>query len=219
MQDNKTRILNEAEALFRKKGVRDVSIDDICRQLGISKRTFYQFYGQKEDLIVDVISRRMESLQQNMDEFFESHDPVGALLCISELATKKVLFIEKNKMAEDIKKYYPGTFDKATKNRSKITKDSLGDFIKKGVDQGFFRSDMDIQASLKLIMLTHYGMDAYYSDEVVSSGKKISRKAMSSAYIDMMSHLLLSDEGWVEFNRRKAELDAQATEKKKIATQ
>ena len=206
MQDNKTRILSEAEALFKKRGVRDVSIDDICRQVGISKRTFYQYYGQKEDLIVDVISLGMEKIQKGMDEFFDAHDAVGALLCISELATKKVMFIQKNKMAEDIKKYYPGTFEKATKSRSKITKDSLSAFIAKGVEEGYFRNDIDQHATLKLMMLTHFGMVEYYSDDFVTSGKKISRKAMSNAFIDMIRHVLLSPKGWEEFHRRKVAL-------------
>jgi len=204
MQDNKTKILNEAEALFKKKGIRSVSIDDICRQVGISKRTFYQYYGQKEDLIVDVISRGLESVQQTLEDFFNGHDPVDGLLCLSELTAKKDLFVERNLIAEDIEKYYPDTFVKAEKNRTKIIMDLLLAFISKGVDEGYFRDDIDKNASLKLIMLTHYGLGEYYSEKCITSGKKLSKKAMSSAFIDMIQRFLLSPKGWEEFERRKA---------------
>ena len=219
MQENKTRILNEAEALFKKKGIRSVSIDDICHQVGISKKTFYQYYGQKEDLIEDVISLSLESVQKGIEEYIAGHDPVDGLLCLSELSSKKVSFLEKNRMAEEIEKYYPDTFVKAEKNRTKIIMDLLLAFISKGVDEGYFRKDIDQNAALKVIMLTHYGMGEYYSEKFVVSGKKLSRKAMSSAFVDMIQHLLLSPEGWKEFERRNAERSKTTTSKSKNSKQ
>lgn len=49
-----------ANGLFSKDGVREVSIDDICRKLCISKKTFYQYYAQKEDLVADVVTYNVE---------------------------------------------------------------------------------------------------------------------------------------------------------------
>lgn len=62
----KETIMMTANGLFSKDGVREVSIDDICRKLCISKKTFYQYYAQKEDLVADVVptmsrGRRMSS--------------------------------------------------------------------------------------------------------------------------------------------------------------
>ena len=206
MQDNKEKILNESVTLFKKKGVRGVSIDDICRQVGISKRTFYQYYGKKEDLIVDVISQGLDFVQRTLEDYFTGHDPVAGLLCLSELTMRKSAFIERNRIAEDIEKYYPDTFVKAEKNRTKIIMDMFLAFISKGVDEGYFRDDIDKNASLKLIMLTHYGLREYYSEKCITAGKKLSRKAMSSAFVDMIQRFLLSPKGWEELERRKAAL-------------
>lgn len=55
-----------ANGLFSKYGVCEVSIDDICRKLCISKKTFYQYYAQKEDLVADVVTYNVE---RKKDEF------------------------------------------------------------------------------------------------------------------------------------------------------
>ncbi|HML56818.1 MAG TPA: TetR/AcrR family transcriptional regulator, partial [Ferruginibacter sp.] len=54
-QELKERIRQEATALFLKYGVRSVSMDDISAQLGISKKTLYQYYNDKNELIENVL--------------------------------------------------------------------------------------------------------------------------------------------------------------------
>ena len=53
-EETKDEILNAADALFNKSGIRATTIDDVCRAVGISKKTFYQFYLNKEDLVASV---------------------------------------------------------------------------------------------------------------------------------------------------------------------
>ena len=206
MQDTKSRILSEAETLFGKKGIRETSIDDICHQVGISKRTFYQYYRQKEDLIADFISIGMDKIQQDLDSFISQREPVEILLSLSSQAAKKVLFNPPPAFVEEIKKYYYQIFVKASKDRSRFVKDSLLDFLQKGIDSGQFRSDLDVPAVLKMLMLSHKGVsDYYYKDDYLRSGKKISMKAMASAYGDMVNHLLLSPAGWEKYDSLKCD--------------
>ncbi|HEY3430511.1 MAG TPA: helix-turn-helix domain-containing protein, partial [Cyclobacteriaceae bacterium] len=49
--DNKEKILRGAEDLFMKYGVRSISMDDIARHLAVSKKTLYQHFADKEDLV------------------------------------------------------------------------------------------------------------------------------------------------------------------------
>ena len=204
MQDTKSRILSEAETLFGKKGIRETSIDDICHQVGISKRTFYQYYRQKEDLIADFISIGMDKVQHDLDSYIWQREPVEILLSLSSQAAKKVLFNPPPAFVEEIRKYYYPTFVKASKDRSRFVKDSLMDFLQRGIDSGQFRSDIDVPAVLKLLMLSHKGVsDYYYKDDYITSGKKISMKAMASAYGDMVNHLLLSPAGWEKYDSIK----------------
>ena len=58
--DQKQRILELSNKLFLKHGIRSVSMDDLARHLGVSKKTIYQFYDKKEDLVHDIVQIHIE---------------------------------------------------------------------------------------------------------------------------------------------------------------
>ena len=58
--DNKERIKEQATALFMKYGVRSVSMDDIANELGMSKKTIYQFYSDKDELVDAVMLQEIQ---------------------------------------------------------------------------------------------------------------------------------------------------------------
>lgn len=68
-----------ANGLFSKGGVREVSIDDICRKLCISKKTFYQYYAQKEDLVADVVTYNVERKKDEFERMVEGKNAVQVL--------------------------------------------------------------------------------------------------------------------------------------------
>ena len=53
-------ILEKADNLFHKYGVRSISMDDIARELGISKKTIYQYFKDKDDIVYQMTQRRIE---------------------------------------------------------------------------------------------------------------------------------------------------------------
>ena len=87
--DLKDRILETAESLFDARGVRDVTIDDVCRQLSISKKTFYQFYAQKEDLVGAVVQKRIADSQQYFSRIFRGKNAVEIFWILYDRAFRK----------------------------------------------------------------------------------------------------------------------------------
>ena len=63
----KERILEEAERLFWKYGVRSVTMEDIARKLGISKKTIYQHFSDKEQILYQVIEDKTGRDQSEME--------------------------------------------------------------------------------------------------------------------------------------------------------
>ena len=63
-EELRQRILSVSMALFKKKGIKQVRMDDIATVLGISKRTLYELYGNKEDLLY-------EGVKEDQKHFFE----------------------------------------------------------------------------------------------------------------------------------------------------
>lgn len=75
----KETIMKTANVLFSQDGVREVSIDDICRKLCISKKTFYQYYAQKEDLVADVVTYNVERKKAEFEKLVEGKNVVQIL--------------------------------------------------------------------------------------------------------------------------------------------
>src|SRR6202000_2790704 len=59
--DVKERILSKAADLFMRYGIRSITMDEIASQLGISKKTIYQFFTDKDDLVSAVIEREISA--------------------------------------------------------------------------------------------------------------------------------------------------------------
>lgn len=61
--EQKTRLIEQARAMFMRLGVRSVSMDDIANQLGISKKTVYQHVADKDELVHLVLQAEIEKMQ------------------------------------------------------------------------------------------------------------------------------------------------------------
>ena len=108
--ENKERILLKAHELFNRYGIRSVSMDDIAAQLGMSKKTLYQYYADKDELVNAVFSGIMDHNKKEctgcrsngenaIHEVFLSFDMLEGML--SEM-NPSILF--------DMQKYHPSAF-------------------------------------------------------------------------------------------------------------
>ncbi len=142
--ENTNRIAEKALKLFMQFGSRSVSMDDIAEALGISKKTIYQYYADKDALVSDVVNN---ILQHNCDEC--EADKNKALNAIHEgfLAINQTteFFGRINPVfVYDLKKYHP----KAYKTFIDFKSDYLFNIIKTniewGVREGLYRQDLNI---------------------------------------------------------------------------
>ncbi|HBN01593.1 MAG TPA: hypothetical protein DD383_03040, partial [Rikenellaceae bacterium] len=112
-------IMRTADSLFSEEGIREVSIDDICRKLGISKKTFYQYYAQKEDLVADVVTNNVRKKKDEFDRIVKGKDIVQILKALFSMVNRKKTMVKDKRMVKDIMKYYPETFTKHAEERGK----------------------------------------------------------------------------------------------------
>jgi TetR/AcrR family transcriptional regulator, cholesterol catabolism regulator len=147
--ETKDRILVKSQELFSKYGIRSVSMDDIASQLGISKKTVYQFYTDKNELVDAVFSSIMEYNKcqclvcQNegenaIDEVFKSFDSVQELLANMH---PSVLF--------DLQKYHPTAYKKFDDYRNHFLFRMIKQNLEQGIEQGVYRDDIDVDIMAK----------------------------------------------------------------------
>lgn len=148
----KGRILRASTCFFYREGIRRVRMDDIARALGISKRTLYEIYGNKEELLGDVIRLRhrehMDRMKAVADAGADSMEIIVAFyrLQMEELSIINPVFYE------DLDKYpriiaYLRDFHDA---RARETRE----FSRRAVSEGYIRADFDFDIVHRLMDAT-----------------------------------------------------------------
>ncbi len=196
----KEKIMLTANGLFSKDGVREVSIDDICRMLCISKKTFYQYYATKEDLVADVVTYNVKRKSEEFERLVEGKDAVQVLKAMFALVVKKKTIDKDKRMARDIMKYYPETFTKHAGDRRKAMHHFFVDCFSEGMKQGLIRTDMDVDGVQLLICIMHEGMAEYLEGSHHVEGTKVSFKSLAAAFEDIVTRTLLTPEGFKEYS-------------------
>lgn len=137
----KGKILSSAMTLFAKNGIKAVKMDDIARSLGISKRTLYEIYENKEILLFEGIKSYTRQREQEMNEFSSRNKNVMDIILHVYIQKVEELSQTNPKFYDDIVKY-PNVLDYLKSNREENRK-RLSDFLVKGTDEGYFRQDVD----------------------------------------------------------------------------
>ncbi len=143
-------ILEQVRELFFKYGVRSVSMDDICRDLGIPKKKLYQYFTSKTQLV----DRLLELERRNFEVIFENHNCEGVnaidiLLTVSRDIGERFRDVSPS-MTFDLKKYYPDIYHKHVDERIEFIYQKIQINIQKGISQGMYRDDLSIELVARL---------------------------------------------------------------------
>lgn len=141
----KERILQKAHELFLRYGIRSVSMDEIAAQVGMSKKTVYQYYADKEELVSAVFtgimmhnkqacSRDREHAENALHEVFLAFDMIQEMF--AEM-NPSVLF--------DMQKYHPATFAEFKKYKDGFLYQMIRNNIERGIAEGFYRAEIDVE--------------------------------------------------------------------------
>ncbi len=140
----KERIQQKARELFMRYGFRSVTMDEIASQLGVSKKTLYQFFEDKDTLVDAVMQAEMLYMQtecnkQNMesenaiDELFKDMDSMESVI---DALNPQIVF--------DLEKFYPKTFEKFKRHKNSFLLDVIKKNLHRGVQEELYREDIDI---------------------------------------------------------------------------
>lgn len=146
----KERILLKAEALFWKFGTRSITMDDISRDIGMSKKTLYQHFTDKDDIVYQVILYRMEQNRENVTcHIADAHDPIEELLLASEMMRQHLADMNPALMI-DIQRHYPRAWEVCTEFKEKFLLESIRSNLRKGIEQGLYRPEIDVEIMARL---------------------------------------------------------------------
>lgn len=153
MESKVFEIIKEASQLFKRYGIKSISMEELSRQLRISKKTLYQHFTDKNDLVEKVIFQMMDQKGCATKEIETKNlNAVEELFELYHLANE--LIREHNESLEfDLQRFYPQIFKKIRdSHRANIYNLTLSNLIK-GKREGYYRNDLDEQVITKLHVL------------------------------------------------------------------
>jgi AcrR family transcriptional regulator len=150
--EQREKLLKGATELFMRYGLRSVSMDDIARQLGVSKKTIYQYFTDKDDMVATVVKSHMEREQEQFEEITRvSKDAVDEMVRLS-YRLKESMRETNPTVLYDMQKYHPRAWGEWLSFKNKVIRESIVRNLRSGMAEGYFRADLhlDIIANMRL---------------------------------------------------------------------
>jgi AcrR family transcriptional regulator len=163
----KNLILQQAEELFFKFGFSKVTVDEIARELGMSKKTIYLHFADKKALVKNIIRKNQQQLLRQIDECLDNHE----LAFIQKLqSTMKILTTFFAKISpyfvRNVKQHYPELWQQINDFKQKQSFKRIQLLMQEGIKEGIIRND--IPPSL-LIPLYFFMMENIITGEKITA--------------------------------------------------
>ncbi len=155
-EDTKQQIISTACEMFFRLGIRSVSIDDICRELGMSKKTFYVYFPSKDELVAQLLHSQVVRISAKMEELLQMHDfrlLVKKFLKQQEVEKSDVRQIPQ--LVYDLKKYYPKQYADYQHECFDMQMGYIMAYLKQGQEEGLIRADLNLDMTAVLFAKVH----------------------------------------------------------------
>jgi TetR/AcrR family transcriptional regulator, cholesterol catabolism regulator len=152
MNEELKNIMLKVRVLYMKYGIKSITMDDVARELGISKKTLYQFVTDKDDLVGKFIDNEILERQEEICKCIGiGLNAIEELFEISIFMNR--LIREQNPATEyDLRKYYPLHYQKTIKARKEVIYSYILLNLKKGVKEGLYRKDLNMDVIARVYL-------------------------------------------------------------------
>jgi len=138
-------LLDKVTAMYLKFGIKSVTMDDVARELLISKKTLYQYVKDKNDLVTQVINKLIDADKQTFCHDINSNDNAIEQLFELNKHIRQVVSEVSTSAKYDLVKYYPELYSKFHAAKKKLIFDSVSNNLNLGKEEGFYRKDFSTE--------------------------------------------------------------------------
>jgi TetR/AcrR family transcriptional regulator, cholesterol catabolism regulator len=209
-QEVKDKILAGAEALFMKYGIRSVSMDDIARQLSVSKKTLYQHFADKDELVTIMSQGHMKREVKEYEEITNaSENSIDELNKIS-LQIKCDMEDMNPSLLYDLQKFHPKAWALWLDHKNDFIKSSIVRNLKQGISEGYFRPEInpEVMGISRLILI-----EAAFDGNLFPK-EKFNLVELQSQFFDHFVYGLCTDKGRKLYEKYKQNTTTQTTKHK-----
>jgi TetR/AcrR family transcriptional regulator, cholesterol catabolism regulator len=138
------RILDTAFNLFRQYGTRSVTMDDISVRMGISKKTLYANFADKDDLVLNVMSRHLQLMEDQCNSGRQqSANALEEMFLVMKMLDERLRNMNPVAML-DLQKFHARAFQLFQTHRNVFLLDFIRNNMERGIAEGLYRPDLEI---------------------------------------------------------------------------
>lgn len=144
LDETKILIAKTAKTLFTQFGVRSVTMDDVCREMGISKKTLYKYFTEKNELIESVIHSKTCELENEIQQIMDAiQNPLEQIVQIAKAVMRQNANMNPS-LLFDLKKYHRPQFDFFTCSVRDSSLKQIKANLELGIATGLYRKNINI---------------------------------------------------------------------------
>lgn len=212
--ENRDRILRGAEKLFSRYGIKSITMDEMARHLAISKKTLYQFFPNKDELVYQMAERH---LIEDTKRWVENQDVtnsaleeiVGISMCL-----RRELSEMNPAMVFDLQRMYPRAWGLFEGQKNELFYNSIKSNLIRGIKEGYYRANLDIDMMARL----RFELIKISFDPEVFPPELFPLAYLHSQLLEHFVRGMLTETGLHDWNLLIADKDALETIEKKINT-
>jgi AcrR family transcriptional regulator len=145
----KERILTKAAELFMRYGIRSITMDEIAAQLGISKKTIYQFFTDKDDMVEAVIDLEIGKNEADCIQFRDESENAVHQIFLAVESLEEMLKYTNPIMLYDLEKHHPRSFLKLREYKYRFLYQMIMENLRAGIAEENYRPDIQLDITAK----------------------------------------------------------------------
>ena len=191
MDERKEEILNKVRELYSRYGIRSVTMDDVVRELGISKKTLYQFFKDKSELVAEVIRCETVTKTEEHDHAVRGADNAIEMMLMFYGFQARMIRDSNPSLLYDLRKYYPEIHKEFVEHKRIMIYENVLNNLRQGKAEGLYRQDLDEQVIATLNLMR---VEAFINSDTVRAEEVLTPEFFKEMFTYHM-YGIVSDEG------------------------
>lgn len=151
--DQRERIIAQAMQMFVSEGIKSVRMDDIARQLGVSKRTLYELFGDKESLLYLAMEHWFECKRLDRERMSaRAGNVLEAMFMVLGCIMDDAETI--HRLMNNLQKFYPAVYERLLREGSLKSRRDMRQMLEQGIADGLFVATFNIDLAISVLYYT-----------------------------------------------------------------
>lgn len=157
--------------MFIAEGIRSVRMDDIASRLSVSKRTLYELFGDKENLLFEAMRHLGEEIDAHHRQICaDAHDILEEVFLV--LRDMMEISGEVYCVMANLRKFYPAIWNRMEEEQREYHRCKLRERLEQGIADGLFRDDFNVDLAISMLY--------YMATELMNRSEIMIPEGMSS---------------------------------------